>query len=107
MFLCRSKCLSRIRGYSFLCRSKCLSGIRHWDSLQIERRWEEEGPHEIHIEEGMYEKLGLKENDKKKIEKQERKVVEEETQVQCLMNVLMSLEVGIKFLMRWLHYPTG
>jgi hypothetical protein len=55
----------------------------------------------------MYEKLGLKENDKKKIEKQERKVVEEETQVQCLMNVLMSLEVGIKFLMRWLHYPTG
>jgi hypothetical protein len=33
------------------------------DSIQIERRWEE-GPQEVHCEEGMHDKLGLKEDEK-------------------------------------------
>jgi hypothetical protein len=36
-----------------------------WDAIQIEKRWEEEGPQQICCEDGMYEKLGLKEDDKK------------------------------------------
>jgi hypothetical protein len=36
-----------------------------WDAIQIEKRWKEEGPQQICCEDGMYEKLGLKEDDEK------------------------------------------
>jgi hypothetical protein len=34
-----------------------------YDSIQIEKRWDEEGPQQISAEAGMYEKLGLKKED--------------------------------------------
>jgi hypothetical protein len=43
-----------------------------WDAIQIERQWEEEGPQETICEDGVYDKLGLKQEDKK-----EKKATEE------------------------------
>jgi hypothetical protein len=36
-----------------------------WDSIQIKRRWEE-GPQETICEDGLYDKLGLKQKDEMK-----------------------------------------
>jgi hypothetical protein len=33
--------------------------------IQIESRWEEEGPQEVYAEDGMYEKLGLLKEDER------------------------------------------
>jgi hypothetical protein len=36
-----------------------------WDSIQIEQRWDEEGTQQISVEDGVYEKLGLKKEDER------------------------------------------
>jgi hypothetical protein len=35
------------------------------DVIQIEKRWEDEGPQQVYCEDEVYEKLGLKEDDEK------------------------------------------
>jgi hypothetical protein len=39
--------------------------ILDWDSIQIEKRWKEEGPQYIFAEDGLYAKLGLQKEDEK------------------------------------------
>jgi hypothetical protein len=48
-----------------------------WDAIQIESRWEEEGPQETICEDVVYNNLGLKHEDEKG-NKQQRKLQIEE-----------------------------
>jgi hypothetical protein len=54
------------------------------DSLQIERRWEEEGTQQIHSKEALYEKLGLKNEDEK--DRKAREEADERRQPSLMAN---------------------
>jgi hypothetical protein len=51
--------LKRRLTFQFVCQ-----GI-DWDSIQVEQRWEEKGPQHIVVEQRVYEKFGLRQDDEK------------------------------------------
>jgi hypothetical protein len=74
-----------------------------WDLIQIEARWEQ-GQQQNCSEEGLYEKLGLKNEDEKV--RKEKKLVIEKPLLFCGMNIVMCCNVRIDCQI-WVHLVIG